>query len=247
MRIFRKTRIFTLKHRHKPAGTGDVVPRQIVGVGVVIYVLRVFIRPDHVMDLQTVANFRRASHPEQRGFHEQRQAFIAHKGVILRCLPVGDNGPRDIRHDMMFSQRGGHFLTNARADVDRCEFWRLFLTARGTLPGEQGARPAVTACFFPGPRQVKPPVAQQTTGNIWSGKEMERQQENFGVPEHVAFIALPGQALGRNTAPFIMGRRHGREVPDRVIQRQLILMFGRRDVHPAVMPDLFPCARRAFE
>ena len=157
--ILRKTRIFTPKHRHKLTRAGNVVPGQIVGVGVVVDMLGVFIRSDYVMDLKTTINFRRASHPERSGFHQQRQALIAHKGIVVCCLPVSDNGPGNICHDVMFSECGGDLLANPGADVNGREFWRLFLSAGRTFPREQCTRPTVTARFFPCACQIKPTIA----------------------------------------------------------------------------------------
>ena len=223
------------------------MPGQIVGISVVVHMLGVFVRSDNVMDFETTINFRRAAHPERGGFHQQRQAFVSHKGIIVRRLPVSDDGPGNVRHDVVFRQRGGHLLTRAGSDVDSRELRRLFQPAGGAFPWKQRAGPAVATGFFPRPGQVEPTIAQQATGDLRSREEMERQQENFGIPEDVAFIPLARQPFGGDTASLIMGWRHGRQMPDGVIQRHLILMFRRLHLHPSIAPDLLPGTRRTLK
>ena len=202
----------------------------------------VFVRPNHIMNFQAPVNLRSAAHPERCRLHQQGQPFIAHKCVITRDLPVGHNGPGNVRHDVVFGQGGGHFLPHARTDVDSRKFRRLLFAARGALPREQRARPAVAAGFFPGPGQVQPAIAQQAAGHLRTGEKMERQHEYFGVPEDVAFIPLAGQSLSGNTAPLIMGWRHGGQMPDGIVQRHLIVRSCRSHFHPGITPFVFPCA-----
>ncbi|SPX65356.1 Uncharacterised protein [Leclercia adecarboxylata] len=218
------------------------MPGKVVGISVVVHVFRVFIRPNHVMDFETPFDVGGPPHPERRGFHQQRHPFITHKGVILRRLPVSDDGPGNICHDVMFGQRGGHLLAYPRANIDRRELWRLFLPACCAFPGEQRARPAVTTGLRACAREVQPAVTQQTACYLRTVEQMERQKEYFGIPEDVAFIALTGQPFGRDAASFVMGRRHGCQMPDRVIQRHLVLMFRGCHLHPAIAPDLLPGA-----
>ena len=219
------------------------MPGQIVGVGIVIHMFGVFVRPYYVMDFETTIDFRCASHPERGGFHQQRQPLITHKGIIMCRLPVSDDGPGDICHDVMLSKRGGHLLAYPGTDVDRRELWRFFLPTRRAFPWEQRAGPAVTTGFLPGTSEIQPAITQQAAGNLRAGKQMERQQEYFGIPEYVAFIPLSRQPFRGDTASLIMGRRHRGQVPDRIIQRHLILRFRRRHFHTSVTPDGFPGIR----
>ncbi|MNZ98514.1 hypothetical protein D3C78_1177980 [compost metagenome] len=115
----------------------DVVPCHIIGIGIVIHVLGVFIRSDNIVNFQTTVNVDRASHPEGCGFDKKRESFVAHENTVVSGLPVSHYRPGDIRRDMVFRQSRSHFLPDSRSDVDRRKFRCLFLAVAGTFPGKQ--------------------------------------------------------------------------------------------------------------
>ncbi|MNE13256.1 hypothetical protein D3C80_1060840 [compost metagenome] len=126
----------------------DVVPRHIIGIGIVIHVFGIFIGPDNIMNFQTTVNVNRAGNPEGRGFGKKCESFVAHESTVVSGLPVSHYRPGDIRHDMMFRQSRGHFLPDTGSNVDRRKFRRLFLPVAGAFPREQCTGPSITTCFF---------------------------------------------------------------------------------------------------
>ena len=58
---------------------------------------------------------------------------------------------------------------------------------------------------LPGLRQDAVPPAQRVRGRVRIGVGQHRQDEGLGVPERVAVVTRPGQALGRDRTVFGAG------------------------------------------
>ena len=76
------------------------------------------------------------------------------------------------------------------------------LLAADRAPREGRARQARAAGRVPRLRQGRVPPAQRVRGRLRSGVGEHRQHERLGVPEAVAVVAGPGQALRRDRPPL---------------------------------------------
>ena len=69
--------------------SGDVPARHHVSKCVVVYVLVVLVRPDHVADMPLAIRLRHgARRPETSGLQQNLRAGIAEEPVVARCTPV---------------------------------------------------------------------------------------------------------------------------------------------------------------
>ncbi|MNF65710.1 hypothetical protein D3C84_474820 [compost metagenome] len=192
------------------------------------------------MDLQTPFHFDGTTHPELGGGLQQGNPLVAHEFAITGSLVVTHHGEGDVGDDMMLGQRRGYLLPQPGPDVDGCVLGRLLLTAEGTLPGEQGTLIAIAARLGTGLLQIEVAIAQQLARDTGLGKQVQRQQEYLGIPEHMALVAFATESLGRDAAPLIVRRCHRLEVIEGKVQGDLILIALTLHQHPALQPVRLP-------
>lgn len=150
---------------------------------------------------------------------------------------------------MSFSQCGGHFLTNCSGvDVDRCEFAMVLPTFAAPLPRGTGRCQLLCWCFFPALWGSKA-GSRDDGASIWSGKETvqgnlnsrTRILENSPGLKYLQYVFCLFIACAV-VASVVMWRCRPCNS-----KSQLIRACSVDVTSTSVMPDLFPCARRAFE
>jgi hypothetical protein len=175
-------------------GSAAQVPlRHEVGVRVVVGERRVLVRPGDAVDAKAAVGVvvpERA--PETGSLHQDLQAVLALKLGVLCGARVADDGVGDVCVDVEGS--------GARRPVAGA------LLAADGAPGEGGAAQAQLPRSLPGQGQDGVPPAQGGGGGVGRRVGEHREYEHLGVPEDVAVVAGPGQALGRDGAILRPGR-----------------------------------------
>ena len=87
-------------------------------------------------------------------------------------------------------------------------------TGVGGLPGVARPTGAVLAGVRPCAVQGVVAVAQQRLGGVGLGEDVEREQEDLGVPEHVTPVALPRQRVRPDVDRRILRVRRDHQVVD---------------------------------
>ena len=114
--------------------TRDVPARHHVSKGVVVDILVVFIRPDHVPYMPFAIWLQhRARCPEARRLQQNLRTSIEKERIVARRAPILPQGIGDIRADVMLHPTG--------QDVDHLAIGAHHLVGRGLLAG---------VCRFPG-------------------------------------------------------------------------------------------------
>jgi hypothetical protein len=182
-------------------GVAEVQLRHEVGVDVVVDDRGVLVGTGHAVDAELAGRVvvpQRA--PQPRGGDEQLEPDLA--------LEVGVAGDQDVPADG---------VGDVGVDVERGRPRRPVagaLLAADRPPGERGAAQAQLLGPLVGQRQDRLAPAQGVRRGVGLEVAQHRQAERLGVPERVAVVARPGQALGPDR-PALRPRARLQHVEDR--------------------------------
>src|SRR5688500_17507103 len=111
--------------------------------------------------------------------------------------------------------RGNMNLDIARPDADELcmigKMWnpgrRHFITCIGALPRKLCALETIGSCLAPRAGQVAIAIIQQSSGNVGSSVDKQREHEDLSIPEGMPAIAKARESLGADVHAVIVTRR----------------------------------------
>jgi hypothetical protein len=174
-------------------GRGDQVPlRHQVGVDVVVLDGGVFVGAGDPVDVEPavpVVVAQRA--PQPGGLDQDLEADVALEVVVAGRGHVSPDGVGDVGVDV---ERGGAGRPVGRA-----------LLPADRAPREGGAAQAELLGTVTGQVEGGVPPPQRAGHGLGQGVRQHGQREHLGVPEDVAVVPGPGQALGRDRSQLGAG------------------------------------------
>ena len=186
----------------------------VVGICVIVHMLCVLIRTNHITNLETALLLVPDSSavPEHSGLQNHPASVLLHKLPVAGRLIVRNQSMNDIRGHMVLLDSRPYLRGLSRMDVD-CRVKRRFLLAGGRrLPGIHGSGVSVLFCLLPRPCKAMVPVKQQIPRCLRKHINKKWHDEDLRIPEDMALIAFPGQSLCSRTAGTAVPGNHTRQM-----------------------------------
>ncbi len=209
-----------LQHR---GGVVEVQPGHQIGEGVVVDHGGVLVGTGDGEQVEpTAVVVEPETSPHASRFNQQLGAELGEHLGVSGHVDVALQGVGDVGVEVV--------LRRARLVVRRCLF------AGDRAPREQRPRLVELRCPVPGLVQHAVAKPQQVPGDPRLGVAQERQYEDLDVPEVVAFVAVPAQALGGHAAA--LGPSRGLEELEQVPADRLLHVGIAFDLHVAASPEV---------
>ena len=178
----------------------DGLAGHLVGVGVVIHPLVVFVGADGVVyfPLLPVGMAQQQGIIEPGALQNRLRAALGEDRMILGDLHVDHDGPGHGGGDMvlLIPEEGTHGAAGEHIGdvVIRAGVEASILA----FPGIKSALPAILFCLFQRAGQRLDAVAHHGAGHLRLGVEEIVQNEHFAVPEDRPLVGLAGKSPGRD-------------------------------------------------
>ena len=233
---------FQLSHHFQRRA--HVVGGHVVGVGVVVHMLLVFVGADDVGIFVAVMlrlPFRPAG-PEAGRVDDDFIAIAIQEILIAGGPEVLLHRKGNIHRDVQLQNARPNFGGLA-GDHVRCAPERrdLAVVLPCGFPRIHRTLAAVFGGFFPGTGQRVVAVFQQSAGRFGLGEQEIGENENFRIPEGMALVAFAAETLGPDAYPIVILQDEAVHVVLSETDGQLVEFVFAVDLDVDLLPQLLPC------